>query len=112
MGYNGILQGPLPTELGLLTGSSWLGVEHTQVSGTLSTWLGSLTNLFQLNVQHTLMSGSIPAEIALLATNHSLQSFNTTGSLLSGEVVDELCEATFFRCDMDELCGCDCSCLG
>jgi hypothetical protein len=53
------LLGPLPSEIGLLSGLNYLNLSHSHLSGTLPSSLGNLGNLTALSVDHNHFAGSV-----------------------------------------------------
>jgi len=65
------LTGTLPSELGLMTGLSYLDM-RTSSMGTIPTELGSLASLAYLNVESSFMTGTLPTELGSLTALTSL----------------------------------------
>ena len=63
---NNNLTGSLPTEVGNLTGLTWLYLDNNQLGGSIPASLGDLTALRELHLYHNQLTGSIPAEIGNL----------------------------------------------
>ena len=82
------LSGPIPPELGRLTGLQYLQLGGNQLSGPIPPELGQLTNLVQLTLYSNQLSGPIPPELGRL-TALSV-SLGLSGNQLSGPIPPEL----------------------
>ena len=60
------LTGPLPPELGALTGLQTLALSHNQLNGVMPLELSLLTNLQFLALDHNHLSGAIPSSLGAL----------------------------------------------
>ncbi|WP_420462426.1 Ig-like domain-containing protein [Candidatus Palauibacter sp.] len=82
MGTNN-LRGPIPPELGRLTGLTHVFLENNGLSGPIPPALGNLTSLRQLTLSYNNLSGPIPPEIGNLADlqHLSLRHNNLSGSI-------------------------------
>jgi len=67
LNFNG-LSGPMPADLGDLTGLTLLDLGRNAVSGEIPAELGNLTQLTILGLGTTELSGSIPPELGNLAS--------------------------------------------
>ena len=85
--YNNDLTGVIPTELGLLSNLSVLGLEFNQLSGTISTELGLMSNLSALYLNSNQLSGTILTELGLLS---NLGVLNLGSNQLTGSVPTSL----------------------
>lgn len=105
---NGVIDGPIPAEVGLLTALTELDMSRNTITGTIPTFLGQLTVLETLRLADNQLTGTIPTELSSI---ESLLTLELTGlDLVTGVVPDELCEAATFDCRPEDLCGCDCAC--
>jgi hypothetical protein len=66
------IKGPLPSELGLLTGIVELGVDHNLLSGTIPTEIGNIRSIYRLSAHRNLLSGTLPTELGRLSSLLSL----------------------------------------
>lgn len=88
LGLNGnVLTGSLPSELGLLTSLFELRLGRNSLTGTLPSDLGSLTRLSVLVLSGNSMTGTLPSELGLLS---GIQSLYLSENLFSGFVPVEL----------------------
>ena len=60
------LNGPIPTELGLLTGLTTLDLHNNKLEGPIPPEVGQLTALTYLDVYNSQLNGTIPTELRLL----------------------------------------------
>ena len=106
----------LPMELGELTQLQHLWLDQNQFSGELPRQLGSLTELRQLNLYANDFSGTIPASMGRAS---SLEQVRLEDNQLTGSVPDRLCAAMPNDGDNDivrilaidcEEVECDCDC--
>ena len=81
------LVGPLPAELGELSGLVQLSLRINHISGEIPRELGNLSNLERLHLDNNLLSGTIPKELGNLS---QLRVLNLGGNSLSGEIPKEL----------------------
>ena len=81
------LAGPIPPELGGLTGLSSLALSFNDLTGPIPPQLGSLTNLRSLRLSFNELSGPIPPELGNLA---SVERFFIPGNSLTGPIPPEL----------------------
>ena len=81
------LTGPLPPELGGLTGLSSLGLAANDLTGSIPPQLGNLTELRRLRLFFNQLSGPIPPELGNLA---SLELLQLGGNSLTGPIPTEL----------------------
>ena len=119
--------GPIPSEIGQMTGLSHLGLDNNSITGALPSEIILLTNLRQLGLVGNELSGTIPTDIGSLVVGSfvplvfgSLVLCHLQGNHLSGIVPDELCsmgrafDDTDFGLTFDcnsRICGCDsCPC--
>ncbi len=99
------LSGPIPSEIGQLTGLQGLDLRFNGLTGEIPPALGQLTNLTYLNLNGNELSGSIPPELGQLANLEFLAlgaGFFTTeipddifpafGNDLTGEIPVELAQ--------------------
>ena len=87
---NESLQGTLPTELGLLTHLTRLGLTNSKLHSSIVTELGHLTKLEHLELARNQIYGSIPHELHSLK---SLKRFLLHRNDLTGSIpVDVVCE--------------------
>ena len=72
--------------------------------------LGELKDIQRLWLSDNDMTGTIPAEVALLASNGTLEGLAVHGTYVSGAVPESLCSIdVLFDCN-EYLCGCNCTC--
>jgi hypothetical protein len=81
--YMNNISGAIPAELGNLTKLDYLALNINQLSGTIPAELGSLTALVQLELDNNQLSGAIPAELGNLA---NLQNLKLNNNQLSGTI--------------------------
>jgi uncharacterized repeat protein (TIGR01451 family) len=82
------LKGPIPSELGSLTGLQTLELAANSLGGSIPPDLGSLTNLRTLDLRlNGLLNGSIPPQLGNLT---SLQSLELAYNSLSGPIPPQL----------------------
>ena len=99
------LSGPIPPELGNLTGLDYLHLSGNQLTGTIPAELGNLPILLQLYLPENQLTGTIPTELGNLVGLHELDLNHNklTGSIptqlgnLSGLVI--------LRLESNELTG-------
>ncbi len=84
---NNHLSGPIPADLGGLTGLLSLRLNNNQISGLIPAELGNLTNLYRLSLYYNQLSGPIPAELGNL---NSLLYLYLNDNQLSGTIPSEL----------------------
>lgn len=68
IGRSFLLQGALPSEIGLLTDLQSLDLSYNSITGTIPTQLGLLSQLSYLDIAGNQIRGSIPTELCTLAT--------------------------------------------
>ena len=85
--YSNQLSGSIPTALDNLTSLTILYLDNNQMSGSIPTELGSLTSLTELRLDNNQLSGSIPTELGSLTSLTELRLFNNQ---LSGSIPTEL----------------------
>ena len=81
------LTGPIPPELGGLTGLSRLGLSFNHLTGPIPPELASLTNLRSLRLSFNELSGPIPPELGSLA---GVEILFVSGNSLTGPIPPEL----------------------
>ena len=84
---NSQLRGPLPPELGNLTGLKQLRLKDNQLSGPIPAELGRLANLVELVLNGNKLSGAIPAELGRLS---NLEALHLHQNQFSGGIPSEL----------------------
>ena len=84
---NNNLTGSLPTEVGNLTGLTWLYLDNNQLGGSIPASLGNLTALQELHLYHNQLTGPIPAEIGNLTNLYFIDLGNNQ---LSGSIPMEI----------------------
>jgi len=87
------VNGPIPTELGLLSELTYLRLSYSELTGTIPTELGQLSMLQILTLEDSLVAGEISFEIFRLA------------SLNSGRWDTQI----YIHCDL-LICRCNCTC--
>ena len=90
---NSDVNGPIPTELGLLSELTYLRLSYSELTGTIPTELGQLSMLQILTLEDSLVAGEISFEIFRLA------------SLNSGRWDTQI----YIHCDL-LICRCNCTC--
>ena len=88
------MTGPIPPELGGLTGLEVLNLSRNSLSGSIPLELGSLVNLSGLYLTDNDLSGPIPPELSNLA---KLRAANVNRNDLSGPIPPELGNLTALR---------------
>ncbi|CAB9528102.1 Leucine Rich Repeat [Seminavis robusta] len=131
------MEGSIPWELGLLGSLKELRLNDCQFSSTIPAIIGMLTTLRLLYLNGNMLTSLIPTELnqlsllemlrldendlegnvgnlTLSSASLGLKQLDITGNAgLTGTLHQELCpvELLRFTCS-EQLCGCDCSCLG
>ena len=99
------LTGAIPTELGNLSGLTYLFLDLNQLSGTIPSELGNLSKLKSLGLLGNQLSGPIPSELGNLSV---LQHLGLGGNQLTGSVPPELGQLSNLRqiwLDQNQLSG-------
>eukprot|EP00957_Ditylum_brightwellii_P096605 7357589-Ditylum_brightwellii.AAC.1 len=80
------LIGSIPSEVGLLSGLTFLYLENNQLTGSIPSVVGLLSHLGELYLRNNQLIGSIPSEVGLLSelTFLYLDNNQLTGSIPSG----------------------------
>jgi Leucine-rich repeat (LRR) protein len=81
------LTGPLPAELGNLSGLDFLYLSGNQLTGLLPADLGNLSSLEYLNLSYTKLTGPLPAGLGNLS---NLEYLNLANNDLTGQLPAEL----------------------
>ena len=81
------LTGPIPEELGNLSNLTVLGLRHNQLSGSIPEELGNLSNVTYLGLSDNQLSGSIPEELGNLS---NVTYLGLSDNQLSGSIPEEL----------------------
>ena len=81
------LSGPIPETLGNLANLTWLGLAHNRLSGPIPAALRNLANLERLQLYSNQLSGPIPPALGALT---SLVTLSLAGNQLSGPIPSEL----------------------
>lgn len=81
--YDSELTGQLPSELGLLTALTDLGLDRNQLTGSIPSELGLLTALRRLELFSNQLTGTIPAELEQLT---AIATFLVYNNDLSGNM--------------------------
>ena len=91
-----MLNGTIPTELGLLTNLAFFYFVNTALSGTIPSELGRLTqvHLMSFFLQEALLNGSIPLEIVMLP---GVEQLSLGDNNLTGVIPTEIGMATNLR---------------
>ena len=130
---NNALTGSIHSDVGRLTSLVTFQVQNNNLNGTLPSELGLLrgeTNIphVRLNFANNSLTGTVPDELASSAAQNILVEFNVTGTMIEGELSEELCLLqeskcfwkdeinNYFACHLhfdcnDILCGCNCPCI-
>ena len=90
--YSGMLDGSLPSQLGLLTALDDVDLDLNYLSGSLPTQLGALTLLTELDLSANSLSGSLPTQLAALTAMKDLTL--DLNRRLSGSVPTQLAALT------------------
>ncbi|CAB9524688.1 Leucine Rich Repeat [Seminavis robusta] len=125
---NNDLEGPLPSEIGLLTSIEALRLSHNDFSGSIPSEFGLLNDLTELFLHDTNVTGNIPETLVDMGALEHLTLSNTS---LTGSIPDGLCDRVWdmtytcneyyggvyticydaervnFTCSSTDLCGCD-----
>jgi len=82
---NSMLSGSLPTEIGILTGLSYLDIANNNVGGSLPSEIGFLSDLEDVMLSHNAMTGTFPSELGMIKHPWFLYADNNrfSGSLPS-----------------------------
>lgn len=81
------LSGPLPPELGNLSGLEWLDLGNNRLTGQIPRELGNLASLHSLRLEGNQLTGPIPPELGNL---HGLESIYLGVNQLTGPIPPEL----------------------
>ena len=81
------LRGPIPPELGNLTGLMYLSLRENNLKGSIPPELGNLANLEALSLAQNDLRGPIPPELGNLA---ELEALSLSGNKLTGTIPGEL----------------------
>ena len=82
------MSGPIPSELGHLTGLKSLNLFSNQLSGPIPPELGQLTNLELLHLDYNQLTGPIPPELGQLTALSTI--LGLSGNRLTGPIPPEL----------------------
>ena len=85
--FSNLLAGPIPPELGKLSGLRWLYLIGNRLSGSIPPELGHLSNLKVLNLHGNALTGAIPPELGKLS---KLETLRLHGNALTGAIPPEL----------------------
>jgi len=79
------LTGYIPSEIGLLTAMTSLGLNYNHLTGSIPSEVGQLTAMTTLDLRNNGLTGSIPSEVGLLTamTYLGLSDNSLTGSIPS-----------------------------
>jgi Leucine rich repeat len=109
---NNGLEGPIPSEFGLMKELRYVHLSYNYLKSTIPTQLGHLSDLKYLLLDENELTGPIPSELGLLS---GLRMLDVSGrsTKLTGSVPAEVCalpEVTIrVRCSQ-VACDCDCEC--
>ena len=81
-------QTKIPTEIGLLTELSWLGLRDNRMVGTIPSQIGNMHKLHTLNLHGNSLKGTVPSALSKLTRLISLTLY---GNRLTGTIPPELC---------------------
>ena len=90
-GFEGSINGAIPTELGNLTALTSLYLGSHELIGNIPAQLGNLTNLITLNLSGNDLTGSIPTQLGQLT---NLTTLNLSNSQLTGNIPTHLGNVT------------------
>ena len=85
--YDNGLDGPLPPELGTLTGLGSIELSSNRLVGIVPPELGELQMLWSLRLERNVLRGSIPPELSGLA---QLQNLDLSDNQITGSIPPEL----------------------
>eukprot|EP00241_Pyramimonas_parkeae_P011498 CAMPEP_0114259008 /NCGR_PEP_ID=MMETSP0058-20121206/19648_1 /TAXON_ID=36894 /ORGANISM="Pyramimonas parkeae, CCMP726" /LENGTH=218 /DNA_ID=CAMNT_0001373995 /DNA_START=234 /DNA_END=890 /DNA_ORIENTATION=+ len=99
------LTGTIPSELGALAGLTYMGLDYNLLTGTLPTELGTITNLVEMGLHYNELTGTVPSELGLTG----LTWMYCFSNQLTGTLPSELGALTrltrLFLCNNTGLCG-------
>jgi Dictyostelium (slime mold) repeat len=78
----------IPTEIGLLTELSWLGLRDNRMVGRISAQIGNMFKLHTLNLHGNFLKGTVPTQLAQLSR---LLSLTLYGNRLTGSIPPTMC---------------------
>jgi Leucine-rich repeat (LRR) protein len=102
---NNNLTDSIPTEIGNLTGLTYLSLRNNNLAGTIPDTIGNLSNLTYLSLQGNDLSGTIPFTIGNLT---NLTELHLAGNNLSGtipEAIGNLINLTYLALLSNDLTG-------
>jgi hypothetical protein len=82
------IEGPMPKEIGLLTGIAYLSVGFNLLSGTIPAELGNIHSIVSLSASRNLLSGTLPTELGRLSSLQSMLLLH--GNRLTGTIPTEM----------------------
>lgn len=83
-----IVTGTIPSELGLLTGMTRLGLHVMDLTGPIPSELGTMSHMKKLLLHDNALTGTIPTELASMS---NLEAFTVSHTSLTGSIPEELC---------------------
>jgi len=100
-----LLNGSIPSGIGLLTNLLWIYLERNQLSGSIPAEIGNLTQLVRLRIHNNKLSGSIPASIGHLNSIQDMYVYNNPG--LNGTVSPNCgVKVLAVNTSLTAICGC------
>ena len=107
-GARATLPGPMPPDLGSLTGLTVIGLYNRELTGPIPDNIGNITGLTELALDNNRLSGPLPASLANLT---SLTKLWLNGNRLTGEIPAQLGSLTAmttanFKLGSNLLSGC------
>ena len=104
--FNGAIVGnTIPTEIGLLTQLTFLGLSENPLAGTIPSTLGLLTLLTSLDLSLNQLTGTIPSTLGNLSQLNSVDLYNNQFSGTIPSALGNLIQLTYLDLDINQLSG-------